>query len=289
MSVCVFCLGEAVTWVRGAYHPTVRSHGPFDIERCSVCGSTVTVPPPSSERQQAFYAQYEDGQPPQLLRAREDSPQVTWYTKCVDHIAAIARPSGSFTWLETAAGSGTFTRLFAERFPSSRGTALDYHARPAELNGIANVDWIQGDLSRGAVDDLGTYDVVAALAILEHVPDVDAFVASLVRRVRPGGTLFMTCPDAASLMARALGTRWPYHLPGEHLHVPSAAGARALMTRVLDSQGRRAQPRVRPITIPYTVRYLAAYLGAAKPAKAVPKTWTVPVPAGALEIAVTLD
>lgn len=284
---CVFCFGALVPWVRGAYHPTIRDHGPFDLYRCAACRSVVTAPPPDAERLAGFYARYEDGQAPHLLRVREDSPQIAWYSQCADHIAAFAHPSSDFTWLEVAAGSGTFARLFATRFPASSGTALDYHPRPADLSDRANVRWRQGDLNVDA-PDAETYDVVAALSVLEHVPDVEGFVRRLVRSVRPGGTLYVVCPDATSPMARLLAKRWPYYLPGEHLHVPSLRGARALLDRVLASEGRTARSRVRPITVPYTVRYLAAYAGLGAPARVLPKTLSVPVPAGALEIAATI-
>lgn len=57
----------------------------------------------------------------------------------------------------------------------------------------------------------GSYAIVTAFDVIEHVPDPDALVRDAARLLRPGGRLYVSTPDVASLPARLLGRRWHYY------------------------------------------------------------------------------
>ncbi len=55
---CHYCgAAECRIAYRAVFHPRAACHGPFDLYRCSRCGSQATFPVPDSERLNAVYAQ----------------------------------------------------------------------------------------------------------------------------------------------------------------------------------------------------------------------------------------
>lgn len=281
VATCPFCASTSATLsIRGAYHPRVPEHGPFDLYRCRSCGSILTSPLPSAERLAWFYGRFSNGLPARLSAARAASPQRPWFAKLADRIASRTTPA---TWVEAAPGEGYFAEMLAARFPNSQGTAIDFHPRPnSSLS--PRIAWRQGDLNADGLDGVRGANLVVALAVLEHILNPRAFLRSLIRTVEPRGWIYVICPDAGSWLGRALGRRWPYLLPGEHIAMPTAAGMRALVSAAFADEGLdHANLTVRSITVPYTVRYLAAFAGITLP---VPNSWAVPVPAGVLELMV---
>ena len=54
------------------------------------------------------------------------------------------------------------------------------------------VDYRAGELS---AQNLGTFDLVTSMEVIEHVTDPAAFVAELVAHLKPGGLLIMSTPN----------------------------------------------------------------------------------------------
>lgn len=291
MKRCAFCGAAALRPFKlGAYHPRRPAHGPFDLYRCERCRSIITDPPVTPDALDAFYhGEYESGLPSELLRAREAAPLNAFYAKSLQRALRFGNRRAGLAWIEVGAGTGLLARRFGTTFPDSRGTAVDFHDRPPALRDVSNVKWIRGDLNANALDVLDPADVVIALAVFEHVISVERFLESLVDLVNPGGSLYLVCPDAGSPMFRVTGTRWPYWSPGEHLNIPTIAGAKAIVERVVRERGRRLfEARIASVTMPYPLRYLAAFLRLPLLPLILP-TWSVPVPAGALEILARIE
>jgi hypothetical protein len=176
----------------------------------------------------------------------------------------------------------------ALRFPAGSGIGIDLHARPAFVT-APNVSWLQRDLNTGTFSDIAPADVVVALAVFEHVRAIEDFLTTMIALVKPNGSLYIMCPDAGSLAAKIMGPKWPYYLPGEHIHMPTIRGARSALERALGATGRGLRrSRIRAVPMEYTLRYLAAYLHLPF-RNAIPPGASLPIPAGVLEIAAQLD
>ena len=63
----------------------------------------------------------------------------------------------------------------------------------------------------------GSFDVVCAFHVLEHMPDSRAFLGELARFARPGGLVVVETPNYASRLRRVRGERWLHLRPLEHL------------------------------------------------------------------------
>jgi ubiquinone/menaquinone biosynthesis C-methylase UbiE len=88
--------------------------------------------------------------------------------------------------LEVGPGTGCFSARMKAAMPEARLTAVDQSARFVEMTRARGVDAREGDVQDLPFGD-EAFDVVAALWMLYHVPDVHRGLAEIRRVLRPGG------------------------------------------------------------------------------------------------------
>jgi 2-polyprenyl-3-methyl-5-hydroxy-6-metoxy-1,4-benzoquinol methylase len=76
------------------------------------------------------------------------------------------------------------------------------------------------------------WDAVTCWDVLEHLADPRAALLRVAELLRPDGWLFASTPDSGSLVAQALGRRWHYLDPIQHINVFSRASLRMLLEEV---------------------------------------------------------
>lgn len=184
----------------------------------------------SPEAYAAHYAkhqgEYYDG--PGANAAGEDVTQSTRFrgvmTLFAEHVNK--RKSEHLRVLDYGCAHGHYSMPMARAFPTCDFVGLDISDRAveqarkwAEREGRDNVEFRVGSqadlaLPEGGDDELGTFDVVLAGEVLEHVWDYKGLLDLLRARLNPGGVLILTTP---------LG-RWehsgtvPFRSAREHLH-----------------------------------------------------------------------
>lgn len=119
-----------------------------------------------------------------------------WYRARREVLAALiareVRPPTGARILEVGCGTGHNLHMLAT-FGAVEAIELDPAARAvAELRlgrpvGTARLPELEGVAQRA-------FDLVALLDVLEHVEDDQASLASLARRLRPGGAILLTVP-----------------------------------------------------------------------------------------------
>lgn len=75
-----------------------------------------------------------------------------------------------------------------------------------------------------------SFDVVTAWDVLEHLPDLELHIEAVARLLSSGGLMFVTIPDADSIVARLSGSRWNMLLL-EHLWYFNSKNFEQFMTR----------------------------------------------------------
>lgn len=105
--------------------------------------------------------------------------------------------------LEVGAGAGSVTAFLAERVgPSGVVVATDidirFHAPPGP-----NVTLVQHDIVNEALSE-GDFDLVHARAVLQHIPEREAVLDTLIGALRPGGVLVVEESDFRAFEAQPL-------------------------------------------------------------------------------------
>jgi SAM-dependent methyltransferase len=117
--------------------------------------------------------------------------------------------------LDVGCGTGTFLAMLppeVERFGIEPSRAAADHAR---AKGIRIVQY--DDLARPGLRN--TFDLVTAIDVVEHTPNLQEFRRHLATALRPSGTVVILTGDAESRSARLLGRYWYYLTFAEHITV----------------------------------------------------------------------
>ena len=107
-------------------------------------------------------------------------------------IERVAKPPKDARILELGAGTGHNLAMLS-RFGKVEASELDPIARKlaSERLGREVEEAALPDLSMFPTD---SYDLIALLDVLEHVPDDKASLAAIMTRLKPGGALLLTVP-----------------------------------------------------------------------------------------------
>jgi len=123
--------------------------------------------------------------------------------------------------LDLGSSDGAFTTRVAARLEATSMTGvelLEEHAAAARARGI---DVHAADLDAGLPFDDGSFDVVHANQVIEHVRRTDTFVGEIRRVLAPGGLACISTNNLSSwhnVMSLALGMQpMPMHVSDERI------------------------------------------------------------------------
>ena len=117
----------------------------------------------------------------------QNSPRKTDHY--LDQIEALVAP-GRHDLLDIGCGLGSFLRRATERFPnwSLYGSDIELSAVEATQQLVSAATIVRASATESPFP-AGSFDVVTAWDVIEHVPDRDAVAASVSQMLRPGGLL----------------------------------------------------------------------------------------------------
>jgi glycosyltransferase involved in cell wall biosynthesis len=124
--------------------------------------------------------------------------------------------------LDLGCGAGPGLRFFAQRGRPAVGLDGSFFAlvearRLTPVRGL-----VRGDLGRELPFRNGSFGLVLASEVVEHVSDGPAFLRECRRILRPGGVLLLTTPnlwDIRRLVSPLLGRTWSGHTDPTHINL----------------------------------------------------------------------
>jgi hypothetical protein len=89
----------------------------------------------------------------------------------------------------------------------------------------------QGVLTPELAKDLGTFDAVVMLDVIEHLDRPAEMLRLLASLIRPNGVIMISTGDWSSAVARVMGRRWRLMTPPQHLFFFSRRTLAAMLER----------------------------------------------------------
>jgi len=74
-----------------------------------------------------------------------------------------------------------------------------------------------GSIYEPPAEAKGPWEAITLWDVIEHVPDPKGALETIRDLLAPGGHLFLSTPDAGSAVAKAMGGRWHYNDPVQHI------------------------------------------------------------------------
>lgn len=245
---CRICGNAQVEFI-GAKQGRLKTQ-PFEIFRCGECGFAF-VANPWREYQHIYSEAYYHGRGADPLvdymyeLERPDRTARAYEWQGIIDVVSECMPLTSQTrWLDFGCGNGGLVRHVRETVGCGIwGYEHGWIRDAAEERGIP---FLSDEAFEQAA---GTFDVVTAIEVVEHLADPVAELKRIRSLLRPGGLLFLTTGNAAVQRRRLL--KWPYVVPEIHV---SYFEPRTLAL-ALERAGFRAEFRPMPRAFEGIIRF----------------------------------
>ena len=192
------------------------AHDGMDLYRCGDCGLIFLDPMPTPDELEALYDDPYDGATTsyfakvgkKLRRSRGRVRQIRRYVRGGRFLDVGC--SGGFI-VEAACAQG-FDAYGIDPDPQSIAYARDHYPRGSYFEGTMETF----DLAEtGHAAETG-FNAVYCSEVIEHVPDVNRFVAAIARVMAPGAVLYLTTPDISHWRRPRDLRRWDAFCPPAH-------------------------------------------------------------------------
>jgi SAM-dependent methyltransferase len=216
------------------------------LVRCAGCGFVYSSRLPTQSELDAVYDRY-------TRQDQERTPAtIAKLERTVERLLAIA-PGRRV--LDVGCNEGTLLEIFAAQGCEVHGT--EYDARAAATCRAKGITVVEGRLLPDQAP-AGGFDVVVLTEVIEHVNDARALVSGIHSLLAPGGVLYVTTPNFASLERRLIGPGWGMLTYPEHVTYWTPG----TLDRLLTSCGlERMWLRSESISVYRIVQYLNARRG----------------------------
>jgi SAM-dependent methyltransferase len=240
---CLYCGGTSFDVLHHAIEDRLRyAPGQRDWLRCRNCGSGILSPFPQVDEIPGFYPpvytfglkQDQGGGKLQRLIAQLEfqafyRPQ---YESQALRILRMTRVSRKGRMLDVGCGRGL--RLLSFRRVGLDVYGMDLIPEPVEYVknelGVPAVCTDMAGLPRAF--EPGSFDLLTAFQVMEHVPDADEMIASCFTLLKPGGWIVITTPMVDSMQSEFFGRRWAAATEApRHLSLPTKRGVRIALER----------------------------------------------------------
>jgi len=205
----------------------------FEYEACPQCATVFMNPRPSENLLHHFYKASENYAywNQYIFPASEVARRESIFIPRVDRLTDILVRCGAGrdSILEIGAGFGTFCQEVQARGLFDRVVALEMTPDLAQTCRERGLEVVENPIEDFEVAE-GSFDVIVAFEVLEHIHTPKAFLASVARCLRTGGILVLSCPNVEGFDVMVLGTLSDT-VDHEHLNYFNPRSLRRLLLR----------------------------------------------------------
>jgi ubiquinone/menaquinone biosynthesis C-methylase UbiE len=211
---CPVCVGQTFT------HLFEKAGEPF--VRCDGCGLIMINPRPVFTQVLETYDQDYSKKYAKKIDTKRRRAK-----KFISRIRSFVK---SGRWLDVGCSAGFIVEAAQNAGFEAHGVdveawGVDYAKKELKLQHVR-----QGFLDQQGYPD-AHFDVVTVYEVIEHVPDLNAFVAELARILKPGGVLEIRTPDVGHWRTPKPLQNWEAVKPSEHLYYFSRATLQQLLLK----------------------------------------------------------
>lgn len=245
-AVCVDRGGYPEAWPRHqgcpacesrALAPLFEKYG-FNHSRCAACGFVCVDPFPPDPVLAELYSGAYYTRTRQLfeLPLLRQGGKMTPFSAPSDVLGQVVEQAtgdaASGRWLDVGGGLGAFAALVKSKRPSWTVALNELNSESGAIaRSLFDLEVLDGNPETLRAQGL-LFDVVSSVAVLEHIPDPAAFLASYTALVRPGGWLVTVVPQFTRLNAEISQGSSANVVPPFHVSLFGEEALRRLMERL---------------------------------------------------------
>jgi SAM-dependent methyltransferase len=230
-AACLLCNGTLEKSVGELFDTRFGIEGTYEVWRCLDCGLEQIFPVPTPAELGRLYESYynfggERGTAYTRLREWFFSSLLCRIWIFLDGDISFHGRKGTGRLLDAGCNEGRGLRIYARNGFVVEGLELNPSA--AAVAREAGFTVHLGDTTDFTAS--AAYDVVVLSNVLEHAPDPKKVLINLRGNLKPGGQLWISCPNSRSWLRNVFGRSWiNWHVPFHISHF-SAESLRRLLT-----------------------------------------------------------
>lgn len=172
---------------------------------CDECQTQYVSPRPTAELLRQFYAQSAnyDYWAEHVFPASQEARRKTLFQPRVDIVAGLLSEGSGQSLVEIGAGYGLFCDAVQEQNLFSHVTAVEPTPSLAKVCRQRGLETLNASYEDVQLDRPA--DVIAAFEVIEHLYSPAHFLRWCYDALRPGGWLFLTCPNIQGFETLTLG------------------------------------------------------------------------------------
>ena len=204
--------------------------GTYAIRRCATCGLEQTFPPTEEAELNRLYEKHYNFQT--IKRKRYDDLRNRFFSSnlyrlwlWIDGDVSFHRRKGAGRLLDIGCNDGRSLKRYADNGLQPEGLEINpLAAGTARKTGFT--------VHNVRIEDFAPaylYDVAVLSNVLEHSLDPTRLLLHVRRILKPGGEVWLSCPNSRSWLRRVFGAKWiNWHVPFHIVHFSPKSLARLL-------------------------------------------------------------
>ena len=197
----------------------------YTLLRCAACRSVTANPLPTPAQLSDFYQNYHGSQ----MYGRKEEAKIRRARKRIEKY--MSKDNGA-RFLDVGCNHGYAVKAALDLGWDAHGIDVDAQTIAAAAARFGDGYFTASTIENFAAPGTGRqFDTVYTSEVIEHVPDVDAFIDAISKLLTHRGRLFLTTPDAGHFRVPRRFDTWGTVKPPLHLHYFTKDGMSQLLRR----------------------------------------------------------